>query len=343
MIDFTPRTKYWAGIDIGGTKGTAVVVSDAPPNILARLEFPTQVDLGPQQAIEQIIGGLKQCLSSVGIADRDLNAIGVSCGSPLDRHSGVIQAPPNLRTWIDVPIVSILSGEFGVPCRLENDANAGALAEHRFGAGRGTQHMVFLTMGTGLGAGIIANGQLYHGASDLAGEIGHVRLTRDGPVGHNKAGSAEGWASGAGMADYAGRMIRAAKLKRRSTLLNEVYDGGRALTAHDVADAAKAGDALANHIIRKVGERLGATMAILIDVLNPEMIVVGGLAMRLGDAIMNPARRVVQRESLAVAATACRIVPALLDERIGDMAALGVATSLEVTDDPVFAEPARSR
>jgi glucokinase len=334
-------TRYWAGIDIGGTK-TAVVLSGGPPDILSRSEFSTLVAEGPQQAIEKMIACLKQSLSSLGIDRQALTAIGVSCGSPLDRISGVIQSPPNLSTWVDVPITSILSGEFGVPCRLENDANAGALAEHRFGAGQGTQHMIFLTMGTGLGAGIIANGQLYHGASDLAGEIGHVRLTRSGPVGHNKAGSAEGWASGAGMADYARRMIHAEELKGRPTALKAVDDNGRALTAHDVALAARAGDALASGIILTVGQRLGAIMAILIDILNPEMIVVGGLAMRLGDAILNPARKVVERESLSVAAAACRIVPALLDERIGDLAALGVAMSLEATDEPVCAEPAQS-
>jgi glucokinase len=330
--------RYWAGIDIGGTK-TAVVLSAEPPQVLTRAEFPTLVAEGPRQTIEKITHSLSQALSSLGTGKHALAGIGISCGSPLDRVSGVIQSPPNLATWVNVPITSILSDEFGVPARLENDANAGALAEFRFGAGQGAQHMVFLTMGTGLGAGIIANGELYHGISDLAGEIGHVRLTRTGPMGHNKAGSAEGWASGAGMADYARKAIRAAAKKGQATTLREFSAPGRPVTAVDIARAAGAGDELARQIIRKVGEKLGETMAILIDVLNPETIVVGGLAMRLGEAILGPARRMVERESLAPSAAACRIVPALLDERIGDLAALCVALSCEADHENVCRTP----
>jgi glucokinase len=335
------KNRYRAGVDIGGTK-TAVLLSCEPPEVLSRIEFPTLASQGAEQAIEKIRKSLRQLLSAPGIGAQDLVAIGVSCGSPLDRINGVIQSPPNLSTWVDVPITSILSDEFGVPAGLENDANAGALAEHRFGAGRGTQHMVFLTMGTGLGAGIIANGQLYHGASDLAGEVGHVRLTRTGPVGHNKAGSAEGWASGAGMAEYARTAVAAAERDGRFTTLREFSRDKMALTAHDVARAAQGGDALAKSIIETVGEKLGSVMAILIDILNPEVIVVGGLAMRLGEAILEPARRMVQLESLAPAVSACRIVPAVLDERIGDLAALCVAMNVEVKEEDVFPEPAGS-
>lgn len=148
------------GVDIGGTK-TAIVASLDPPSVLERIEFPTRPARGPGPAIDLIKHGIRDLLSKHLVDGLEIAAIGVSCGNPLDPVRGVIQAPPNLSTWVDVPITAILEREFDVKCRLENDANAGAVAEHRFGAGRGCRHMVFITMGTGFGAGIIANGQLY--------------------------------------------------------------------------------------------------------------------------------------------------------------------------------------
>jgi glucokinase len=305
------------GIDIGGTK-TAVVVSDQPPEVIARRDFLTRPELGPQQTIEQIIATARELL-----AGRPIERIGVSCGGPLNSTTGVIQAPPNLSTWVDVPINRILGGAFGVPCALENDANAGAVAEHRFGAGIGTRNMVFLTMGTGLGAGIIANGILYRGACDAAGEIGHVRLTRTGPVGYHKSGSVEGWASGGGLAQAASAVVARADKRGETTLL-----GGESVSAKDVAEAARAGDRLAKRLIRATGKRLGETLAILVDILNPERIVIGGLAMRMGDDLLAPARAMLRREALPASAAACEVVPAKLNEQIGDLAALCVAAGI---------------
>lgn len=309
----------WAGIDIGGTK-TAVLLSADPPEVLTRTEFATLPAEGPERAIERIVRTLHE-LAGV----RTLRGIGVSCGGPLDSTAGVIQAPPNLWTWVDVPIKAILEKEFGVACGLENDANAGAVAEHRFGAGRGTSNMVFLTMGTGLGAGIIADGRLYRGACDAAGEIGHVRLTRSGPVGYHKAGSVEGWASGGGLGRLATDVVKREIGLGHQTLLSQCLQTNGALTARDVAEAARQGDALARKLIRGTGRRLGETLAILVDILNPERIVIGGLAMRLGDDLLKPARAVLEREALPASAAVCRIVPAELDERIGDIAALCIA------------------
>jgi glucokinase len=310
----------WAGIDIGGTK-TAVVLSAAPPDVLWRGEFPTLPANGPGPALENISRLLREALCA---HPARLAAIGVSCGGPLDAEAGVIQAPPNLWTWVDVPIRALLEHEFGAPCRLENDANAGAVAEHRFGAGRGTKDMAFLTMGTGLGAGVIAGGRLLRGATGMAGEIGHVRLTRTGPVGYHKAGSVEGWASGGGLAQQAEVAVRAG----RATVLAGVLERNGAVTARDVAEAAHSGDAVAKHLIRRTGTRLGQALAILVDVLNPERIVIGGLAMRLGEELLEPARATLRREALAQSAEACRIVPAELGEHIGDAAALSVAMAI---------------
>ncbi|MBZ5586230.1 MAG: ROK family protein [Acidobacteriia bacterium] len=302
----------WAGVDIGGTK-TAVVFAADPPAVLSRAEFATLPEQGPERVVERII----QTIRAGGPAPR---AIGVSCGGPLDSAAGVIQAPPNLPTWVDVPIKAIVEKEFGVPCRLENDANAGAVAEHRFGAGRGTRNMVFLTMGTGLGAGIIVDGRLYRGTSDAAGEIGHVRLTRAGPVGYYKAGSVEGWASGGGMEQLATEAAAAGN----TSLAERLRRNGK-VTARDVAEAARSGDAVAKKLIRGAGRRLGEALAILVDILNPERIVIGGLAMRMGEDLLAPARAVMRREALAASVAACAVVPAELGEQIGDLAALCVA------------------
>jgi len=319
--------KVLAGIDIGGTK-TAVVLSTEPPNVLGREEFATRPGRGPQAAIAHIKKAIDDLLAAQGLDRSSLLRLGVSCGGPLDRIRGIIQSPPNLPTWDDVPLKSILEDEFKVECLIENDANAGAVAEHRFGAGKGCQNMVFLTMGTGLGAGIITDGRLYRGTNDLAGEIGHVRLSRTGPVGHNKAGSAEGWASGGGMAQLAAQSVAQAQRKGKKTLLTEHARTGKPITARDVAAAAKKGDAVAIDILRSTGERLGEVLAILVDILNPERIVIGGLAMRLGDLLLDPARHVMKREALGPSVAVCQIVPAALGESIGDAAALAVAMGI---------------
>jgi len=317
--------KVWIGVDIGGTK-TAIIVSSRPPRIDGRIEFATRPAQGPARALKLITDGIRELLH--GPAAAAIRGIGVSCGGPLDRVRGIMQAPPNLATWIDVPIKSILEQEFHTRCQLENDANAGAVAEYRFGAGRGCENMIFLTMGTGFGAGIIADGRLYRGANDCAGEIGHVRLTRRGPVGYYKAGSVEGWVSGGGMAQVARRAVLAARKRGIATTLARPVEAGQSLSARDVAIAADRGDAVAIRVIRATGERLGAVLAILVDLLNPERIVIGGLAMRMGETLLAPARAVMKREALAAAAERCTVVPAALGEHIGDIAALCVAKGL---------------
>jgi glucokinase len=291
---------------------------------LSRTEFPTLPENGPQPAIEQIKSTLHNMLRELESASDSVAGIGVSCGGPLDSERGIIHAPPNLSTWIDIPIVEILAGEFGCPVCLENDANAGAVAEHRYGAGKGARNMVFLTMGTGFGAGIILDDRIYSGTNGMAGEIGHVRLTADGPVGYHKAGSAEGWVSGGGLAQWGTIAVTTArKSGETSILLDHPLD--RQITARDVGLAAEKGDALALRIVTQCGEKLGMALAILVDILNPERIVIGGLAMRLRDLLLEPARRTLATEALQPSVSVCQVVPAALGESIGDVAALCIA------------------
>lgn len=317
--------RVMVGVDIGGTK-TAVVLCDEPVHILWRDEFSTLPEQGPEHAIEKIVELIRRGQTETGCGIR---SIGVSCGGPLDRLRGVIQCPPNLSTWDNVPVKAILEDQFRVPCAVENDADAGAMAEHRFGAGRGCQHLVFLTLGTGLGAGLILNGQIFRGATSMAGEIGHVRLTETGPNRYNKAGSVEGWASGAGMALHAADTIRAAVGAGESTLLE---DGLPTVTARDIGQAAAEGDLVAARIIETTGRRLGEALAVLVDILNPERIIMGGLALRFGEHLLAPARARMQEEALPASAAACSIVVAELGERIGDIAAICVAMGIHRKD-----------
>lgn len=321
------EAKLLVGIDIGGTK-TAVVLSTEPPRVLGRRQFPTQPARGPERALRLIESTLRELLAEQRADESAIERIGISCGGPLDPVRGIIQSPPNLPTWDDVPIKAIFERTFHAECLIENDANAGAVAEHRFGAGKGCRNMVFLTMGTGLGAGIIVEGKLYRGANDFAGEVGHLRLTRSGPIGYHKRGSAEGWASGGGMVQVAPIAIAAALKRKQTTSLAKSYRAGRPITAKDIAVAAHQGDAVAREILRSTGERLGQVLAILVDLLNPDRIVIGGLAMRLGDLLLEPARRVITREALPVPAQTCQVVPAALSERIGDTAALCIAMGI---------------
>jgi glucokinase len=199
--------------------------------------------------------------------------------------------------------------------------------------------MIFLTMGTGLGAGLIIEKKLYSGSSDMAGEIGHVRLTRTGPVGYHKAGSVEGWASGGGMAQIAETMLNSARRRGRSSLLHSLPKGRKA-TAKDVGLAAAKGDAVARSIVAACGKKLGLALAILVDILNPDRIVIGGLAMRLGDALLEPALKSLRQEALAPALAACTVVPATLGESIGDVAALCIAMD---AGNPLKARSARGK
>ena len=182
--------------------------------IVDKLAFPTNEPLGPKQAIEQFTIHAQALLERHKATSA---AIGISCGSPLDPEHGLIQSPPQLSSWKDVEVVRIFSERFSTPAFLDNDANACALAEHRYGAGRNCRNMIFLTFGTGMGAGLILDNRLYRGTNTYAGEVGHIRLRDSGPIGYHKAGSFEGFCSGAGIAQLARqeRAIQAGNPPRR--------------------------------------------------------------------------------------------------------------------------------
>ena len=247
---------------------------------------------------------------------------GISCGGPLDSVKGVIVSPPNLPGWHGFSIVDYVKTNCGLSAKLQNDANACAVAEWRFGAGRGTKNMVFLTFGTGLGAGLILDGRLYAGTNDNAGEAGHIRLAKIGPVGYGKEGSFEGFCSGGGITRLAKMM--AARLKKSPESI-EKMGGMDEITTKKLAQAAFEGDKFAKRVFQKSGEMLGKGLSVLIDILNPERIVIGGVYMRSSALLIPSMEKVLQKEALAESRLVCEIVGAKLSENIGDIAALAVA------------------
>ena len=295
------------GLDIGGTK-CALSTGECGKGsikILSREEFPT-AGLSWRQVLEELARRIELQTSNFKL--QTIDSIGISCGGPLDSRRGVILSPPNLPGWDDVPVVKFFEERFHVPTALQNDANACALAEYLYGSGRGVNNLVFMTFGTGLGAGIIVDGKLYSGANDNAGEIGHIRLAPTGPVGYNKEGSAEGFCSGAGIA-------RLAKIRK-----------GLDLTAKEIFARVRAGDADCTEVFRESAEKLATILAFTIDILNPEVIALGGVFMRNADLFMPIVDPILEREALPFARSVCRIVPAALGESIGDYAALAVAS-----------------
>lgn len=314
------------GVDIGGTK-CAITYGHREGDSLQLLDedrFPTTT---VNETIAAIIASVEQMLEKHQLEREDIAAIGISCGGPLDSHQGLIMSPPNLPGWDGVPIVNKISKHFGIRTGLQNDANACALAEWKCGAGRGTNNMVFMTFGTGLGAGLILDGKLYTGTNDNAGELGRIRLSEFGPVGYGKAGSFEGFCSGAGISQIA-RMVILEKLQM-GVAVDWCGSGElEQLTAQKVAEEALKGDKLAIKIFNISAKKLGEGLSIIIDVLNPEVIVIGGIYTRCRDLMENVMLKIIEDETLPDAGRVCRVLPSGLGEQIGAYSALSVAIDL---------------
>lgn len=316
--------KIIAGIDIGGTKCAitfAQVEEKGTFRFLDKVKEQTIRD-NPQKAIGrfvEIIGD--KCREN---PQWKLAAIGISCGGPLDSRKGLILAPPNLPLWDQVDIYTPLREAFGVPVAMENDANACALAEWYQGAGVGTENMVFLTFGTGMGAGLILGGKLYSGTNDMAGEVGHIRLADEGPLGYGKNGSFEGFCSGGGIANQ-GReeAVEAMRRGKKAGFCRDMEDLPN-VTAERVAQALQGGDPYAEKIFAQVARRLGQGLSILIDILNPQMIVIGSIYARQETVLRDTMLKIIRQEALCQSAKVCKICPPALGERIGDYAAITV-------------------
>jgi len=287
------------GLDIGGTK-CALAAANEQGDILYRYQIATRDYPQWEDILETLVK------AGEASAPRPL-AVGVSCGGPLDSQRGLVLSPPNLPGWDEVPITAWLQKRLGVPAYLQNDANACALAEWQYGAGQGSRSMAFLTFGTGLGAGLILDGRLYEGVNGMAGEIGHIRMAEEGPVGYGKAGSLEGFCSGGGL-----KQLAKARL-------------GKDMSARELAEAAEMGDEGAIRVLHESARMLGRGLGILVDVLNLEKIVIGSIFARAEKWFRPEMEKIMEKEALGLSLKVCKVVPAALGEKIGDLAAITTA------------------
>lgn len=320
QLDATMQ-KHVVGIDIGGTK-LATVAADASGNILSKVRRPTRADKGPEYAIQLLFEMVDETIDRANLKKETISAIGVSCGGPLDTKTGIVYSPPNLPGWDAFPLKARLESEFKIPAIIENDANACALAEYRFGGGRGYDAVLYMTMSTGIGGGIVINGQIYHGANDSAGEVGHQILLPDGPLcGCGKRGCLEALCSGPAIA----RRAKEAVQKESNTTILALTDGRiDAVKSEHVLAAARQGDALALKLVDETAYYMGWGIANLVNILNPDIVLLGTIAIAAGNLILEPIRKTVSNFAMARPAEVVQIMPAQLGESLGDLAAVAL-------------------
>ncbi len=301
-------------IDMGGTKIRTAIVSDKG-EIKAREYCLTLADEGLEPVTGRIFSSIDRLLSPGNIDLPQLRGISIAAAGAIDSEKGLITSSPNLPGWHDVPLRDIVSSKYKVNAFLINDASAAALGEHQFGAGRGVNNLICLTVGTGIGGGIIIDGRLYLGQSGSAGEIGHMTIDVDGQRNHcGNIGCLETLASGTAIAREA---IRRIKRGDRSSLTEVVGGEIESITAQKVSVAAQEGDSLASEVIFQAATYLGIGMVNLVNIFNPEMIVVGGGVAEVGDLLLEPARQVVRERAFQLSAQAVRIVRAQLGDNSG--------------------------
>ena len=320
------------GIDIGGTK-LATVVADSTGHILSKVRKPTLAERGPEYAIQSLFEMVRETVELASVEPSAVSAIGVSCGGPLDTKTGVVYSPPNLPGWDALPLKARLESEFQMPVTIENDANASALAEYRFGGGRGYNALLYMTMSTGIGGGIVIDGHIYRGANDSAGEVGHQILLPDGPLcGCGKRGCLEALCSGPAIARRAQAAIHAQIREPQitdaktsvTTLLNLAGGYIEDVKSEHVLAAARTGDALSLQLINETAYYMGWGIANLVNILNPDIVLLGTIAIAAGDLLLNPIRKTVSGFAMQRPAAAVKIAPAQLGETLGDLAAIAL-------------------
>ena len=306
-------------IDLGGTKIAAALIS--PDNrVIDKTHSLTLVSEGLQAVTSRIFSMIDRLLSEGNTGSAQLDGIAIAAAGAIDTDKGLITSSPNLPGWINVPLRDIVSKRYGIYTCLLNDANAAALAEHRLGAGRGTTNLIYLTVSTGIGGGIIVNGELYSGTSGCAGELGHMTIDANGPECNcGNRGCLEALASGTAVANEAKRRIK----EGDCSLLTDIVSGDlEGITAEKVAMAAHSGDRLAMEVISRAAGYLGVGMVNLVNIFNPEMIIIGGGLSKMGELLLEPARQVVEQRAFPLCAGTVRIVTAELGD---DAVVLGAA------------------
>lgn len=301
-------------IDLGGTKIVAAIISSSA-RVVAKEYHLTLAGEGPQAVTNRLLSAIDHLLSKSNISLSKLDSISVAAAGAIDSDRGLVTSSPNLPGWSDVPLRDMVSKRFGVSTFLLNDASAAALGEHRLGAGRGVNNLVYLTVSTGIGGGIIIGGKLYLGTAGSAGEIGHMVIDVNGPECYcGNFGCLEVMASGTAIAREAIQRLRDGGSSILSDMVAAKIEN---ITAREVGLAAQNGDRLASEVILRAATYLGAGVVNIVNIFNPEVIVIGGSVAKMGDILLNPVRELVSERAFKLAAQAVRIVPTRLGDDAG--------------------------
>lgn len=311
-------------IDLGGTKLLSLIVN-APGDIIGEDLRPSNTEEGLDSTVQRIGLSLDSALAGAGFGREQLRSVGVASPGAINFEAGVVSEAPQLPGWQDVPLRDILRELLGLEVMLENDANAAAVGEHVYGAGRGSRHMLYLTISTGIGGGIIIDGRLYRGKSGAAGELGHIVLDMNGPLcGCGARGCVESLASGTAIAREAQQLIAAGQAPVLSRLAQEEGE----VTAETVYKAALEGEEISGRLLKQAGVYLGTALASYLSIFEPDTIVLGGGVMNVGDWILVPARETMQSLARPIALKGLRLLTAELGNRSG---ALGMLALLKET------------
>lgn len=303
------------GIDVGGTN-VKIALVDKSGKIIYSNSVPTYAKMGYEYTVNNIKQAIKDLMKETNTTAKDIDGIGFDFPGQVDYKTGVVKLAPNIPGWVNVPIAQMIEEEFHIPTRIDNDVRCAALGEMKFGAGKGCENFVCITVGTGIGSGLVVNGQLVRGASNAAGEIGHIKLQmKDGLIcGCGDTGCLEAYASGPSIVAMAQDYIKGGK----STKFREMAaaEGGE-ITPYMVAKAAEAGDPVAKRIFAIVGEYIGIGLTSVINLLNPEKVIIGGGVAEAGDLLLDPIRKTIKERAMVVAGSAVEIVPAQLGNSAG--------------------------
>ena len=311
------------GVDMGGTKILAAVV-DAEGDILSTAKIPTQAKNGTSNVIDRIADSIQQAIAESDVTTESIGAVGIGAPGPLDPDTGIVIFAPNLG-WRDVPLKSELETRISIPTFVDNDVNVGTLGEHTFGAGQNVQNLVGIFVGTGIGGGIILNGELFHGASKTAGEIGHIIVKADGPkCGCGTRGCLEALASRTAMTK---QFQKAILKKKKKSILTELTDGDLGLIkSGTLAKALRSKDKLTKKVFKEVTKYLGVGIGSIVNFLNPEMIVLGGgVVEALDDTFINNIRKAAKKYALPDTLKGVQIVKAQLGDNAGVLGAAALA------------------
>jgi glucokinase-like ROK family protein len=323
VLEITPGIGYVVGVDMGATH-LLMILADFSGREIQVLDAPLDINQGPQVCLSQVNLHLHTILEKAEITLQDIKAIGIGVPGPIVAEAGMVSGPPIMPGWDGYPIRDYLQGIWHCPVSLSNDSDMGALGEWAYGAARGERNIAYIKVGTGIGCGLLLDGQIYRGATGSAGEIGHTTIDENGPLCQcGNRGCLEAMAGGRAIANRAIEAIR----KGQRTQLSETTPIDK-ITAREVISAARRGDLFAQQIMIEAGNHLGTAVSSLVNLFNPGMVVIGGGVAQIGDLLIEPIRRAVHQRSLRVASRAVRIAVSLLGRRSSAMGAVVQAISV---------------